>query len=203
MRLRIPLLLALLIQLACRSTGAKQVMDPETVKLVDTQVSVQDGQLRVSYAVTNGTQQKIYLVNRLFHRQPSGFVVDTNLFYTEVAAGGVLRLVKARVKVPDDMDVEVPEVPYLTELSPGQRFAETATLPLPLEALYPYRPRRSDTAVQYAHVQLEIGWVADIEISTVPVAGRQELRAHHHAVEQQQRLLTSKVLDVGVAAKIK
>jgi hypothetical protein len=178
-------------------------MDPETVKLVDAQASVQDGQLRVSYAVTNGTQHKIYLVNRLFHRKPSGFVVDTNLFYTEVADGGVLRLVKARVQVPDDLDVEAPEVPYLTEVSPGQRFAETATLPLPLEALHPYRPRRSDEAVPYAHVQLVIGWVANVETSKAPGAGREELHAHHHAVEQQQRLLTSKVIDVSFAAKIK
>jgi hypothetical protein len=51
----------------------------------------------------------------------------------------VIHLTKRVWAVPDEIDVYMPEVPFLTKVSAGKTFEERLQLPLPLTISFPYQ----------------------------------------------------------------
>ena len=77
--------------------------------------------------------------------------------------------------VPDDLDVEVPEVPYLTELPAGGRFEETFRLAVPVAGHDPYVAPGAGSA-QAKRVRLEVGVVTGAgQVAGAAVEAGQEL----------------------------
>ena len=98
--------------------------------------------LRLSYVLRNTTSQNVYLINKLYSDLEAGpdgvvFVTDPNLVYVDVREGGVV-LSKRIVPVPEDMDVELPEVPCASVVTPGGQFQETIEVALPVRPRTPY-----------------------------------------------------------------
>ena len=168
------------------------------------QAEIRDDRLIIQYKVSNGLDEAIFLTNRIFQWTPEGMSLDPNLVYSDVA-DDTLRLVKACLPVPDELDVESPSVPYLTELSSGETFTETLSIPLPLTPYHPYdQVKLSEGPTTFSSVQFVVGW---FPAGTVSVRSQQRpdgstvLSADYGVVIQAQEML-QQILPVSIPALI-
>lgn len=120
--------------------------------------------LRIRYEVRNTTDLPLYLCNRLYktiRRDPDTaagvYEVQPNLANVQVAAGQVV-VGKAVVDVPEWIFVEALQIPCLSRVLPGELFAETVDLSLPLMpyTVYDYSPVQG-AAVLYP-LMVELGY---------------------------------------------
>ncbi|HRQ36768.1 MAG TPA: hypothetical protein PLD25_02505 [Chloroflexota bacterium] len=164
----------------------------DTAVTLQAQAQTQANTLVVTYQITNGLGQTIYLVNRLFQWTANGLSLDPNLIYA-AREGESVRLVKACLPVPDDLDVESPIVPFLTAVSAGETFSETITLPLPLMPRDPYGQLLPGAQVTNdSSIQFVVGWFkeGDTAVSRQSQSdGSTLLSAEYDEVKQVQNLL--------------
>jgi len=91
------------------------------------------GALVLGYEFRNRSARVAFLFNVL-HR---GADADANLIYAQ-SAGGVLLLSKKIIPVPANVDVEKPDVPYVTKVEPGDTFREKLEVTVPVKLWAPY-----------------------------------------------------------------
>jgi hypothetical protein len=159
------------------------------------------GSLRLRYRTGNPWGRELYLVNRLFATDPTGAIAfDPNRVYVTVE-DGTLHLAKQFVEVPEGMDVECPEVPFLTMLQPGEAFAEEFELPLPTRVVWPYEPFRSgvtrDEATTCEQIDFALGYFLPRErawVTEVEVGGQRLLASEYGYLRQAHRLVVSRKL---------
>lgn len=149
----------------------KQNVDDGVVLRID-QTTASATSLELAYTVTNGTGGAIYLVNQLFHRRgAAGFQVDRNLVYAAVGEDRTLSLRKQLIEVPEELDVEAPEVPYLTHLAAGTSYSEAIRVAIPVRLHDPYRPQTTDAPTDTAsRVVFSLGYMEadpDVRVSEV------------------------------------
>lgn len=175
-----------------------------TTVTLQTQAEIRDNRLIIQYKVFNGLDKAIFLTNRIFQWTPEGMSVDPNLVYSDVM-NGTLRLVKACLPVPDELDVESPIAPYLTELPGGETFTETLSIPLPLIPYHPYdQTKFSESPAIFSSVQFVVGW---LPVGTVLVQSQQRpdgetlLSADYSDVIRAQEIL-QQTLPVSIPAYI-
>lgn len=152
--------------------------------------------LFIDYRVTNRLSKSIYLLNRIFQWTEKGLEIDPNFIYTELI-DGKLRLTKAFIPVPDDVLVEIPDVPYLSPVKGGAEFRENLHLKLPLEPFHPYyKVNRSNTVHSFDKAELAIGWLVegsfDLREGSTP-DGEQILAVHHNQAARSQQLLIGEI----------
>ena len=117
-----------------------------SVQLEVSIVSASPGAVTVRYRARNNWNRDVYLFNRLFETAADGKrTLDANRVYVQVD-GSTLKLSKQLFDVPEDVEVESPEVPYLTRLAPGQTYEEEIRLALPVRESYPYASSRAAQA---------------------------------------------------------
>jgi len=163
--------------------------------------------LKLGYQVRNESPHRVFLVNRLPRRSPQGLVIDPNLVYVHLQPGPVLALSKRLLTAPENLDVEVPEVPYLTPVAAGERFAETLRIPLPVRPHDPYRPQPTvDTVVTVDRLAWLLGYVVEdspLAASEDELAsGGRAWRMDFGELNMRQRLETVEVGDVPVPTVI-
>ncbi len=168
----------------------------DTAVTLRAETQIQANTLVVTYQVTNGLDETIYLVNRLFQWTANGLSLDHNLIYAN-RDGENVQLVKACLPVPDDLDVESPIVPFLTAVPAGEAFAETITLPLPLTPHDPYGQLQPGGRVtNESSVQFVVGWFKDGD-TAVSVQSQSDgstlLSAEYGEVRQAQNLLQTTI----------
>lgn len=178
------------------------------VRLTLHRVEVDHQQLTLVYAIDNGSPSTIYLVNQLFHRLGrAGFQVDPNLAYAMVDAECTLYIRKQMINVPDDMDVEAPEVPYVTVLPSGESFSETVRLSLPVMPHDPYRPQEeADAPYEAPRLSFVLGYVSAehaFEVHTVTMPdGSTRFRIDYADVRRWQRLKVAGPVEIAVPVAI-
>lgn len=168
-----------------------QVEDDVVLELA--RLDVRASELVLSFRVTNNGSVAAYLLNALFHRRgAAGWEVDRNLVYASVDEGSILQLKKQLVEVPEDIDVEYPEVPFATPLAPGAVFEETVVIPLPVEPADPYRPQPRTDPYDATGVSFTLGYVLEDEPlrTSAPSASGAEglVRLDYTEVRMRQRL---------------
>jgi hypothetical protein len=163
--------------------------------------------LKLGYEVRNESPHRVFLVNRLTCRGPQGLRIDANLVYAHLQPGPVLALSKRLITAPEDLDVEVPEVPYLSPVAAGERFAETLRIPLPVRPHDPYRPQPTeDTVVIIDRLAWLLGYV--VEDTPLPASedelasGGRAWRMDFGELNIRQRLETVQLDDVPVPTVI-
>lgn len=166
----------------------------DSVQLAAPLAFAEERRLILDYQIANGLSEEIYLVNRLFIWTGDGMLVDPDLIYTQLL-GSRLRLSKAFVDVPDGLDEEPADAPFLTEVAPYAYFEERIEVPLPLEPFHPYHLLDwQDRVHQFAEVELALGWLPASEVDTRLVQGRRNqllLAADPGQVRYEQRLLVT------------
>jgi hypothetical protein len=154
---------------------------------------VRDGTLYIDYAVENRSPHRALLANRLFRRVPEGLRIDRNVAYAELD-GAALLVRKQFVDVPEGMDAEAPELPFLTAVPAGGRFAETLELALPVPPRHPYAPQPEGPVQEVGQVALALGYLLEDEpLDVAPFAlagGGVELRAELPVLRMRQRVKT-------------
>jgi hypothetical protein len=168
------------------------------------QAEIRDNRLIIQYQVFNGQDEAIFLTNQIFQWTPEGMSLDPNLVYSNVV-NDTLQLVKACLPVPDELDVESPTVPYLTQLPSGETLTETISIPLPIKSYHPYdQVKLSEELTVFSSLQFVIGW---FPAGTVPVRSQERpdgstlLSADYGDVIQTQEILQA-TLPVSVPAYI-
>ena len=155
------------------------------------------------YSARNDSGVDVYLFNRLFKVDKIGnHTIDPSKFYCEVR-GSVLHVSKRLVELPDEIDAEYPEVPYLTALPSQERFEERVALRLPVQEYAPYArtrqrdrpesPRLCDSIVFTLgyFVAREPDWVEKVVLN-----GDTELVTEYGFAIQTNRTVSSKSIDV-------
>lgn len=177
----------------------EEEMDDQTGVRLEAQADKFEDRLAIRYRVYNDSGQSIYLVNKVFRWDKTGFSVDPSITYTQII-DGELWLTKANLPVPENFDVEYPDVPYLTKVDPGTTFEEQFTLDLPLEPYHAYREvERSAAPASFDQVKLVIGWIPEDKVTartTTRPDGLTLTAGQHSEIAQNQQII---ITDLGVS----
>lgn len=145
-----------------------------TAQDCDLRVAIQasPSSLLLGYEFRNRSDKTAFLFNVVHRTGASGGPeADSNLVYVQPAAGALI-LAKRIIPVPPDVDVEKPEVPYVTRVEPGGVFREKISLMLPLRLFTPYK-RRTPVTLTEAAVYFELGFFLAPDPSVAKEAGGQ------------------------------
>jgi hypothetical protein len=179
-------------------------MNNVTGVTISAEAGVQEEMLSINYRVHNILDQPIYLVNRVFKWSSDGFSVDPTIVYTQLS-DGELWLTKAKLDIPENFDVEDPDVPFLTKVEAGETFEESFSLPLPLEPYHAYNQvRRVEEVADFDQLKLVIGWLPGEAVTTRTTTrpdGLTLTSADHMEVSDAQMLLVAD-LPVTIPAHI-
>jgi hypothetical protein len=172
-----------------------------TAQDCDLRVAVQatPTSLLVGYEFRNRSNRTAFLFNVVHRTGPSGGPeADANLLYVQPAAGSVI-LGKRIIPVPPDVDVEKPEVPYVTRVEPGEAFRERISLMLPLRIFTPYK-QRTPVQMTEAAAYFELGFFLAPDPSVAKQAGA-NLVVYPFPVEKQVVLRAGPLGRFPVAAE--
>lgn len=134
------------VLLSCRlneDSGERKVTSmasgthPEVRLQYDLRVSA-DNVLALRYSVHNDLNRDIFLFTPLADFRDQEFVPVPRRVYVFVEDETV-HITKRLWPVPDDVEVYMPEVPYLTRVAAGTKWDEQLNVPLPLIENYPYQ----------------------------------------------------------------
>lgn len=100
------------------------------------------GSLLLGYEFRNRSAHPAYLFNALQRTAPGGGLETTPDIIYSAASGEIVLLSKRIIPVPDDIDVERPEIPWCTRVEPGATFVERVAIPQPLVLHSPYNTPR-------------------------------------------------------------
>lgn len=120
--------------------------------------------LILSYLFRNGSLNPVFVFNRLYKGLDDDrrYKVDPNLIYVQLDGTQII-LSKKVIPVPEDVDVEKPEVPLVTYLPPQGTVQEKLTLKLPLRLRAPYtstKPKPVLPKLDQLKFYFEIGFFA-------------------------------------------
>ena len=138
----------------------------------DLRVAIQasSGSLLLGYEFRNRSNRTAFLFNVVHRTGPSGGPeADPNLVYVQPAGQAVV-LGKRIFPVPQELDVEKPEVPYVTRVEPGGVFVEKLSLMLPLRVFSPY-PQVQTAVPAEAAAYFELGFFLAPDPSVAKQAG--------------------------------
>ncbi len=115
------------------------INNEDKCKLVVNIVQSDSLTLKITYRFHNQSVLNAYLFNRTYNmiNEQDVYVTNKNFVYIEQRKRRVL-ISKKIIAVPEDMDVEQPEIPCVTLINPKQTFGESLLLSLPLKVSTPY-----------------------------------------------------------------
>lgn len=126
--------------------------------------------LVIGYEFRNRSSKTAFLFNVVHRTGPSGGPeASADLAYT-LRTGPEVTIAKRIVPVPANIDVEKPDVPYVTRVEPGGLFREKFTLPLPLKLWNPYPGPSAPPAPELA-AYFELGFFLAPDPSVAKEAG--------------------------------
>jgi len=144
------------------NTGRTSVAEAD-VELRVKPVERTEAGLVLTYEVHNRGGQAVWLLDRLFESGPTGSLrLNPDKAYVELRGSEVL-VSRMIYPVPDELLVEVPEVPAVSRVEPGQTVSRRAVLAVPLRQWLPYD---QDSAKELplesvSELRLRVGYLVD------------------------------------------
>jgi hypothetical protein len=188
------------------------VVDEGQVQLETAIGKMDSTSMEVRYRVTNGLEWPILLLTPL-----SQFDKDTRRgvparVYAYVDPEGILQVTKRLWIMPGDIDVVIPEVPFVTEVLPGKAFAEMFTLALPVNVELPYllEPEEFDKAREEVFgvasgVVFSVGYLIEehgpLRQGPADPDSGASLTVRYGVAAEHQRILEGGLLRIGVPVK--
>ncbi|SET53913.1 hypothetical protein [Stigmatella erecta] len=124
-------------------------------------VSRTQNALVVRYSLHGEGKAPVWVLDQLFRSSPAGhYHLEPERAYVE-ARDGVLILSRALRKVPDDVDVESPEVPCVRRLAPAETLTGEIRVPLPLQEDLPYHKGGPLDVAALTSVRVRVGYLVD------------------------------------------
>ncbi|MCX7112741.1 MAG: hypothetical protein NTX45_21980 [Proteobacteria bacterium] len=93
----------------------------------------------LSYSLSNTSSQDVYLFTPLSEFRDGHIQAFPSRIYVYWDDSHSVHLTKRLWSVPENIDVYMPEVPFLTKVPAGKIFEEQLQLPLPLMINFPYQ----------------------------------------------------------------
>jgi hypothetical protein len=121
--------------------------------------------LGIEYSVQNTTPNDIYLFDRVFTRAATGEpVIDPGLAYRRLQ-DGTLVVERVLQPIPPGQKVEVPDIPYMTRVAPGETRQGRITFKAPVSEFGAYYDGPRDGKLhQVDQVVLRIGYISAADI---------------------------------------
>jgi hypothetical protein len=136
------LLFAILVVASCadneRNPPSRAIDMAEDITL-QFAITVREGSCTLDYTLRNGSDSDLYLFTPITEFRLGASYATPNRVYVFWEDETTIHLTKRLWEVPDDVDVFMPEVPFLTKVDKGAEFNEQVELPLPLLVNFPYR----------------------------------------------------------------
>lgn len=175
-------------------------MSEESEEVVlETELAVEEGRtLALRYRVVNGLNRDIFLFTPLVDFRGNDWRPIPARVYVSWAEKGRIELSKRLWAVPEEVDVYMPEVPFLTRVPAGERFSEELELPLPLLVNHPYRFPEDEDADAGKHrearaAHFSIGYLVSgpdhPHPKPAPEAGQEFYRIDYGSGIEHQRIL--------------
>jgi hypothetical protein len=122
--------------------------------------SLEGGQLLVRYQVTNTGKVTVFVRDVMPGYGAAGMVVNPSSAYAFHEPPESLRLVRAELQIPEELDVAKKEVPFARMLAPGASLEGRIALDAPVRETSPfYPPPELWRDVTCRRVRLVIGWI--------------------------------------------
>ncbi|TQF16615.1 hypothetical protein FJV41_07265 [Myxococcus llanfairpwllgwyngyllgogerychwyrndrobwllllantysiliogogogochensis] len=153
--------------------------------------------LAVAYAVRNASSHAVLLVDGLPEWGPTGYVgLAPERAYVDLSGDGAV-LLRQLVPVPENLDVEAPEVPALSRVEPGTTASRRLLVPLPLRTSMPYAtgPEVTRELSAVRELRLRVGYLPaadDVRLHGATESGGTAYRtAEYGQVVTRQQVLDS------------
>ncbi|MFB9151318.1 hypothetical protein ACFFU4_16320 [Roseovarius ramblicola] len=165
--------------------------------------TITDALIAAQYEVLNAGAQQFLVFDRLYETARSGTrTVHPELAYTRLDATGILGIEKLVPPLPEDIDIEQPELPYARLLDPGASLTGRVAVarPVRLNPAYPqgYAMTEADSA---SAVMLRIGYAPfeeDAAARQINANGEILYSMRHAWVRPRQRLIESAPMELAV-----
>lgn len=180
---------------------------------IETAIGRMDQQtLELFYRVTNGLEHKILLLTPLPRAEAETTRGDSARVYAYVDPDGILQLTKRIWPVPEDLDPLFLEVPFATEVGPGQMFEERIVMGLPIQVEYPYgldleeqEGKPEDVVGVAGGVAFSIGYLVEdkgpLRAGAVSGESGAKFWVRYGTASEHQRILQGETLGIGVPVR--
>ena len=119
--------------------------------------------IEVETTLQNDSAEKIYVFSPLATFEDGEPAPQAERVYIEVDEATCV-LQKALFDIPDEVDVYMPEVPFLTMVEPGKSFTEKITVASPSVSFpYDYASDLHEGDVEVTHLVMKYGYVVESE----------------------------------------
>lgn len=145
-----------------RNTGRKSVAEAD-VELRVKSVERTEAGLVLTYEVHNRGGQALWLLDRLFESGPTGSLrLNPDKAYVELRGSSVV-VSRMLLPIPNEVLVEIPEVPAVTRVEPRQTVSRRAVLAVPLRQWLAYdQDSTKELPLESVHeLRLRVGYLVD------------------------------------------
>lgn len=176
-------------------------MNGQPVRL-DVTMRLEDQRLVLRYSLSSRTNSDLLVFNALYAVESGGVAVDPNRVYM-LLDDDVLTLAKAVIEIPRGVQVEIPDVPYATKLSPGMNLQEDIRIELPVQYYNPHDLVTTEATIPCRAVRFRLGYAPVSKIDPAPepvrVGQRSYFRVKYRAALKSQRLVETEPFAIPVS----
>ncbi|QSQ11773.1 hypothetical protein [Myxococcus landrumensis] len=197
---------ALAIIVGCTRAVERPANPEERVAQADVELKVESVSggpeaLGITYAVHNRSSRALFLLDGLPEWGPTGSVgIAPERAYVDLSGDGAV-LLRALIPVPEDLDVEAPEVPAVSRVEPGATASRRLVVPLPLRTSMPYAtsPEVTRPLSAVRELRLRVAYLPDTGV--LRLHGETQAKGQsYRTLEYGQAVSGQQLLDSGPLA---
>lgn len=161
--------------------------------------------LQVAYKIENLSGVQIYVLDGMFRLEGEP-ILDSQLAYT-IIEGDLLNLFRGILWIPENLQVEAPDMPFARLLLSGGKLKGVIDSPVPLAFHQPYEWNDKQELRITQHVRLRIGYLAAHEVNPPPVmkmlSGGEVFYPKYRQVINIQRFLETPAQDETLSVLVR
>ncbi len=139
-------------------------MDGSNILSMTAEAVVAGDQLKVSYKLENHSDKTVYVWDQMIGYEGTTQVIKEDVAYVFFDEPDTIRLVRADLTLPHNIDVAKKEIPFVRALAAHAKASGQISIPLPAKEYSPFYPRLKDEeahAVKCNKVRLQIAWTEE------------------------------------------
>jgi hypothetical protein len=151
-------LLVFLLLFAC----AKKVEPPKPVEnqggeMLRCEAEKRGDELILRWTFSNTTGSPVWIFDKIHRPAGATLAMEPDFAYVTSAGPGTVEIAKRLIAVPEELDVESPEVPGVTKVEPGAQLSGTMRVAWPPKLQTPYADERPIERVE--RITCAVGWM--------------------------------------------
>lgn len=123
--------------------------------------------LQIFYEIENLSGEDIYILDMMFHLTGKP-ILNSQLAYTLIK-GDQLEFFRGILAIPENLFVEVPDLPFARLLRTGEKKQGIIDPPLPLIFHHPYKWNDHEELRTTHHIRLRIGYLVANKLNPQPI----------------------------------